>query len=159
MGQEQPQQSGRAILALTRESDTGTFHFSDNLATSIQYCGRILIDLIPKIYDTKRILRILGEDGEVKQAEIDPDQQEAVKEIKQTDGSIKRIYNLGVGTYDVTVTTGPSYNTRRMESAQIFTDLANSAKDPLNALVMRYLAVKHSDFNMSDEAAGLLKQA
>lgn len=107
LGKEQPQQSGKAILALTRESDTGTFHFTDNQSLSIQYCGRQLVDLIPKVIDTKQIVRILGEDGKIATAEIDPEQDEAKREVQTPDG-IKKIYNLGVGTYDVTVTVGPS---------------------------------------------------
>ena len=158
VGDTQPNQSGKAILALTRESDTGTFHFSDNLNLSIQHGGRILVDLIPKIYDTKQILRILGDDGKVMAAEIDPNQPEAKKEVRQADGSIRKIYNLGVGTYDVTVTTGPSYNTKRMEAAALFTDLARSAKEPQLAMVANYLAVKNSDFNGSEQAADMLER-
>jgi hypothetical protein len=142
LGQEQPQQSGKAILALTRESDTGTFHFPNNLANSVRYGGRIIVDLAPHIYDTAQILRLKGEDGMVRQAQIDPSQQQAMRQVQDAAGNIKRIYNLGVGEYDVTTTVGPSYNTKRMESSAIFTDLANSAKDPASAAVMRYLAIR-----------------
>lgn len=157
VGEAESQQSGKAILALQRESDTGTFHFQDNLSLSIQYCGRILIDLIPKVIDTRRVLRILGEDGQSKSVTIDPSQQGAKREIADQMGKIRTIYNLGVGTYDVTVTTGPSYSTARQEAATILTDLANSAKDPASAAVMRYLAVKNSDFPGSDEMTRMLK--
>lgn len=157
VGEAESQQSGKAILALQRESDTGTFHFQDNLSLSIQYCGRILIDLIPKVIDTRRVLRILGEDGQSKSVTIDPSQKGAKREIADQMGKIRTIYNLGVGTYDVTVTTGPSYSTARQEAATILTDLANSAKDPASAAVMRYLAVKNSDFPGSDEMTRMLK--
>lgn len=157
LGQEQPQQSGKAILALTRESDTGTFHFQDNLATSITHAGRILVDLIPKVMDTASIARILGEDGQTENVKLDPNQAMPSRQITDNQGAIKTIYNLNVGTYDVVVTTGPSYNTRRMESSTVFSDLANSAKDPMSAAVMRYLAVKSSDFEGSDEAVTMLK--
>ena len=158
LGQEQPQQSGRAILALTRESDTGTYHFSANLGVSVCHGYRILIDLIPKIYDTKRVLRMMGEDGEVSHAIHDPTQEVAKRQITDLQGNVKKIYNLGVGTYDVTVTTGPSYTTRRMEAAATMADLANSAKDPASAAVVRYLAVKNSDFNGQQEAVDMLKR-
>ena len=158
VGKSQPQQSGEAILALTRESDTGTFHFQDNATISITHAGRILIDLIPKVMDTAQIARILGEDGQTENVKLDPAQAQPSRKVPQQDGSIKTIYNLNVGTYDVVVTSGPSYNTKRMESAEVFTDLANSAKDPMSAAVMRYLAVKNSDFNGSDEAVEMLKK-
>lgn len=156
VGDSSSQQSGRALLALQRESDTGTLHFSDNLAYSIAHAGRILVDLIPKLYDTRRIIRILGEDGESKSAIIDPQQQQSSRQI-ETNNGIKEIYNLGAGAYDVTVTVGPSYNTKRMEAAQVFTDLARSATDPGSAAVMNYLAIKNSDVTSSDEATVMLK--
>ena len=157
LGKEQPNQSGRAILALTRESDTGTYHFQDNLALSIQHCGRILVDLVPKYYDTQRIMKILGEDGKVSTVEINPEQEQAVQEVDVM-GKVKKIYNLGVGQYDVTVTVGPSYNTKRMEAATLFTDLANTSKDPVSAAVVRYLAIKNSDFSGAEVAAEMLEK-
>lgn len=157
LGETESQQSGRAILALQKESDTGTMHFGENQALSVTHGGRILVDLIPYYYDTKRILRILGEDGQAQTAAIDPDQKEAKREITEVDGKIKRIYNLGVGKYDVTVTTGPGYTTSRQEAATVMTELANSAKDPVSAAIMRYAAVKNSDFAGSEEITRMLK--
>lgn len=158
LGKEQPNQSGKAILALTRESDTGTFHFSDNQSISIMHGGRIMVDLIPRIYDTPRIMKILGEDGKVTSAQIDPNQDMAKRQVRDLKGGISNIYNLGVGTYDVTVTVGPSYNTKRMEAATLFTDLGNTAKDPASATVMRYLAVKNSDVPGADIGAEMLEK-
>ena len=158
LGKEQPNQSGKAILALTRESDTGTFHFSDNLSLSIQYGGRILIDLSPKVMDTKQVLRVLGEDGKLNTAEINPDQEVAKKQTTNLQGEVKTIYNLGVGTYDVTATVGPSYNTKRMEASALFSDLATNAKDPHLALVANYFAVKNADFQGSEKAAEMLEK-
>lgn len=157
LGKEQPNQSGKAILALTRESDTGTFHFSNNQKISIQYGGRILIDLIPKIMDVKSIVRILGEDGKMKTAQLDPGQEVGRREVEGEDG-IRAIYNLGVGTYDVTATVGPSFNTKRMEAATLFTDLATNAKDPQISLVANYWAIKNSDFNGSQKAAEMIEK-
>lgn len=157
VGQGEGDQSGRAILALKKESDTGTLHFGENQAISIMHGGRIIVDLIPKIYDTKRILRILGEDGKVANVMIDPEQQQAMREIQDAEGKIQRIYNLGVGKYDVTVTVGPGYTTSRQEAATVMTELANSAKDPISAAIMRYAAVKNSDFHGSEEVTQMLK--
>lgn len=161
IGDTESQQSGRAILALKKESDTGTAHFGENQAISVTHCGRILVDLIPHYYDTKRVLRILGEDGKAESASIDPGLQEAGKPVAmkqfQVDGKIKRIYNLNVGKYDVTVTTGPGYTTSRQEASTIMTELANSAKDPVSAAIMRYGAVKNSDFHGSEEIMRMLK--
>ena len=156
-GESESQQSGRAILALQRESDTGTYHFGANQGISIRHAGRIIVDLIPHYYDTKRIVRIIGEDGEVHTAQLDPDQDEAHRQIQGADGAIKNIYNPGVGKYDISITVGPNYNTKRMEAAATFVEMAKGATDPGSAAVMRYLTVKNSDFTHSDEAAKMLK--
>jgi hypothetical protein len=115
-----------------------------------------MVDLIPKIYDTRRVIRILGEDGETQAVQLDPGQPKSVMKIPQGE-RVKQIYNLGVGKYDIAITTGPSYTTARQEAATILTELANSAKDPASAAVMRYLAVKNSDFHGSEEMTRMLK--
>jgi hypothetical protein len=155
-GESESQQSGRAILALQRESDTGTYHFGANQAVSIRHAGVIIVDLIPHYYDTKRIVRILGEDGEIQTAMIDPEQEQAMRKV-QTPNGIRNIFNPGVGKYDVSITVGPSYNTKRMEAAATFVELAKGSADPASAAVLRYLTVQNSDFNGSDRAAKMLK--
>lgn len=157
IGEAESQQSGRAILALQKESDTGTLHFGDNQALMITHIGRILVDVIPKFYDTKRVLRILGEDDQPDTVSIDPAQKEPMRKVMGADGKIKKIYNLSVGKYDVTVSSGPGYQTSRQEAATVMTDLANTAKDPVSAAILRYGAVKNSDFAGSDEIVRMLK--
>lgn len=157
LGEERPQQSGKAILALTRESDTGTYHFAGNMGLSVCHGTRIMVDLIPKVMDTEEVMHALGEDGSISKVRVDPKQQEAVKEMVDDQGKIQKIYNLGIGDYGVTVTVGPSYNTRRMENAALFTDLANSAKDPASASTLGYLAIKNSDFEGSREATKAMR--
>ena len=155
-GESESQQSGRAILALQRESDTGTYHFGANLGISIRHTGRILLDLIPHYYDTKRIARILGEDGEVQAVKIDPEQQEAMREVQGPNG-MEQIYNPSVGKYDISISVGPSYNTKRMEAAATYVEMAKGAADPASAAILRYLVMRNSDTAGSDEAAKLLK--
>ena len=150
-------QSGRAILALKKESDTGTMHFGANQALAIEHCGRILVDLIPYYTDTKQIIQILGEDGKPQSVAIDPDQDVAMREVRDGTGKVRRIFNLNKGKYGVTVTVGPGYTTSRQEAAAVMTELANSAKDPISAAIMRYGAVKNADFHGSEEIMRMLK--
>jgi hypothetical protein len=155
VGDTDSQQSGRAILALQRESDTGTYHFSANLADSIRHLGRILVDLAPKIYDTRRVLRILGEDGESSTVTIDPDQEESKREI-QTNEGIKRFYNIGVGKFDVTITVGPSYNTKRMEAAEVMLEMVKSQPQMLQ--LIGHIMFRNMDFPGADEIAKIMKK-
>lgn len=121
-GAKSNETSGRAIRARQQEGDTATYHYLDNLSRGILHTGRIIVDLIPKIYDTKRILRVLGEDSSAEIVEQDPDQPQAMVE-QQTDDGVKRIYNLGVGRYDVAVSVGPSFGTLRQESVEAMSTL------------------------------------
>ena len=119
LGATSNERSGKAILARERQGDVGTFHYGDNLTKAIRFATRQLIDLIPKIYDTERIARIVGVDGEVSMVKLNPDQPEAVKKIVDQDGIvIEKVYNPSVGIYDVVATTGPGYMTKRQEALE-----------------------------------------
>jgi hypothetical protein len=156
LGKDGNEKSGKAILARQKEGDTSTFHYPDNLARSIQHCGRVIIGMIPKVYDTTRVLRILGMDGTPDFAHVDPDQDEAVKEVVDDQGAVKKIYNLGVGTYDVTVTVGPSYNTKRMESAEAMTQILQGNQNLMPIIGDLYF--KSLDMPYSDEISKRMKK-
>ena len=117
LGMQGNERSGKAIVAREKQGDVGTYHYVDNLARAIRHVTRQLVDMIPKIYDTQRVARIIGLDGEVSMVKINPDQQQPVNTLKdQNGGTIEKIYNPNVGTYDVMVTTGPGYMTKRQEA-------------------------------------------
>jgi hypothetical protein len=155
VGAPSNEKSGKAILARQREGDTATFHYIDNLSRSIRHAGRIIVDLIPKIYDTQRVVRILGEDGEPDHAKINPDQKVPVQEIRTGEG-IKKIYNLGVGKYDVTVSVGPSYTTKRQEAAEAMVQILQGNPELMQTI--GDLAFKSMDFPGADEIAERLKK-
>ena len=156
MGAKSNETSGRAIMARQREGDTATFHFIDNVARAIKYTGKILVDLIPKVYDTPRVVRILGEDGEEDRAHIDPSQAEAYTK-QQGDQGIQEIYNPTVGRYDVTVSVGPSYGSKRQEAFQALTEMGS--RNPQLMQVAGDLVMKAADFPMADQIAERLKKA
>ena len=152
LGATSNERSGKAILAREKQGDTGTYHYVDNLARAIRHCGRQLVDLIPKIYDTERIARIIGIDGEVKSAKMNPDQQEPVKKIVDESGIvIEKIYNPSVGKYDVCVSTGPSYMTKRQESLDAMSQLLQG--NPQLWQVAGDLFVKNMDWPGAQEMA------
>lgn len=119
LGQRSNETSGRAILARQREGDVGTFHFQDNLSRAIRHGGRILLDLIPKVYSTARVVRTLGPDKKSKVVKIGPREEGA----PQPPPGAERIYDLSVGRYDLAVDAGPSFTTRREEAASQMMEL------------------------------------
>jgi len=152
LGMTSNERSGKAILARQREGDVGTYHFGDNLARGVRYLTRQLIDLIPKIYDTQRIARIIGEDGETSMVKIDPMQAEPVKKIMDQNGIvIDKIYNPGVGKYDVVATTGPGYATKRQEALEAMGQLLQG--NPQLWQVAGDLFVKNMDWPGAQEMA------
>jgi hypothetical protein len=123
LGAPSNETSGRAIRERKEEGDTATFHFIDNLSRSIEQLGRIVVDMIPRIYDTKRQVRILGTDGAQDAVTIDPQMGEAV----QRQGKKVVAINPGVGEYDVRVVAGANYTTQRQDAAEGITQILQAA--------------------------------
>lgn len=117
LGERGPEQSGKAILARQRQGEVSNSNFADNLARSLTYLGKILIDLIPRIYDAPRVLRIVGLDDQAKTVRVNQPFQEK---------GVEKLYDLTVGRYDVTVTTGQAFSTRRQEAAEMMTQFAQA---------------------------------
>ena len=150
LGMGSNERSGKAILARQREGDVGTYHYGDNLARGVRHIARQLIDLIPKIYDTQRIARIIGEDGETKMVKINPEQQEPINKIVDENGVvIEKIYNPGVGKYDVVAVTGPGYATKRQEALEAMAQLLQG--NPQLWQVAGDLFVKNMDWPGAQE--------
>ncbi|MFC0302770.1 portal protein [Rhizorhabdus histidinilytica] len=157
LGAQSNEQSGKAILARERQGDVGTYHYVDNLARAIRHITRQLIDLIPKIYDTQRIARIIGVDDEVKMVKINPAQLEPVREVKNEAGIvIEKIYNPGVGTYDVMVTTGPSYMTKRQEAVEGMVSVLQAA--PQLWPIIGDLMIRNMDWPGAQDMAERIKR-
>ena len=157
LGMGSNERSGKAILARQKEGDVGTYHYGDNLARGVRHIARQLVDLIPKIYDTQRIARVIGEDGETKMAKINPEQAEPVKEIIDERGIvIEKIYNPGVGKYDVVATTGPGYATKRQEALEAMAQLLQG--NPQLWQVAGDLFVKNMDWPGAQEMSQRFKK-
>jgi hypothetical protein len=154
LGMGSNERSGKAILARQREGDVGTYHYGDNLARAVRHITRQIVDLAPKIYDTQRVARIIGEDGETDMIKIDPTQQEPVKKIVDPMNPsvvIDKIYNPSVGKYDVVVSTGPGYATKRQEALEAMAQLLQG--NPQLWQVAGDLFVKNMDWPGAQEMA------
>jgi len=151
LGMTSNERSGRAILARQREGDVGTYHYGDNLARGVRHIVRQLVDLIPKVYDTQRVARIIGIDGETDMVKLNPDQPEAVNKIMQDDIVVEKIYNPSVGKYDVVVATGPGYATKRQEALEAMAQLLQG--NPQLWQVAGDLFVKNMDWPGAQEMA------
>jgi len=156
LGANPNDQSGKAVLSLQRQASQGTYHYSANMARSIEHAGRILVDWIPKVYDTERIMRIMGEDDEIDHVKINPEQETAKQEVMDERGEIQKIYNLSVGRYDVYAGVGASYATKRQESAESMMQMVQSHPEIMQ--IAGDLIVKNLDWAGADSIAERMKK-
>ncbi len=147
LGARSNETSGKAIQARRQQTDMANFHYIDNLSRAIRHLGVIIVDLIPKIYDSARVLRILGEDGESKLVRINQLFTDKSGQQKQID--------LSAGKYDVSVSVGPSYATKRQETAEMMTQLVQAYPDFMQ--IAGDILVKNMDWPQADEVAKRFK--
>lgn len=149
LGEQSNETSGRAILARQREGDTANFAYIDNLSRAIRYSARVIIDLIPKIYDTERVVEIMGMDGQKK--------LEKINSVRANDeGIVESVNDLTTGRYDLVVDVGPSYTTKRVEALNMMVEIAK-----MNPAIMQIagdLIVKSMDWDGADAIAERLKR-
>jgi hypothetical protein len=172
------ERSGVAIQQRQRQGDTATYHYIDNQAKGIRQVGRILLDLIPKIYDVRRVVMTLGEDGSESKVLVAPDAPEAHQQIAQAPdgqpmpvqpGQARQqtedpdrpdpmiIFNPNIGTYDVVeADVGPSYGTQRQEAANAFSQIMQ--QNPAAFQIVGDFWAQNSDFPGADELAERLKR-
>lgn len=159
LGAKSNETSGKAILARQQRSELSNFNFIDNLSRSIRYMGQIIIELIPKIYDAKDVARIIGEDDKPGLANITTDPNSPAVQDGETDqeGNIEKIYNVGIGQYDVVISIGPSYLTKRQEAFSMLTAFVNAYPNLMG--VAGDLIFKNSDMPGAVEVAKRLERA
>lgn len=160
MGEESDEKSGKAINERQRQGDTATYHYVNNLAVAIRQVGRILVDLIPKIYDTERVVKTRAQDGSIRSVTINPNAQQAYQEQQaqnaKNDAEAQIIFNPSFGKYSVEADVGPAYATRRQEAFNAFSQII--AQNPALTNVVGDLLFQNADFPGADEIAERLRR-
>ncbi len=157
MGMQGNERTGEAIQQRKAQGDTATFHFQDNYEAALQSVGRQLIDLIPKVYDTARVLKVVAEDGTEQDVEVNPAAREAYfQEMDHRGEVVRRIFNPAVGKYDVAASVGPAYGTKREETVEALTLILT--QNPALTSLVGDLLLASMDFEAAQEAAQRLKR-
>lgn len=153
LGQRSNETSGLAINSRKQQGATATFNFIDNQAYGIRYTYEILTDMIPRVYDTPRVVRVLGEDGGEKWKQL-------YQKMTAPDGTSVVVNDIRKGKYDIAVTVGPSYATQRMEAAAAFAELAQQigSSAPMIGPLLAYGAVKNQDMPGTEELEAALRK-
>lgn len=144
MGLKSNEHSGVAIQARRRQSETATFSYIDNLARANRQVGRILVDWIPHVYDSERVVRVRGVNGDYRDVTVN-----------QVVGPDMVLHDLTTGKYDVTVDVGPSFASQREELLNFILEYLRV--DPESAPVIRDILWKSVDVPNADEIAERFK--
>ena len=129
--------SGKALNGQQQQIDLTNYHYYDNLTRSIKHTAKIILDLVPKIYDNARVMRIIGDDGK-------PDLIEINKRATDEQGVMKILNDVTVGEYDVVMDTGPGYNSKRIEAVETMMPLLGA--DPQLMNIAGDLIFRNMDF-------------
>jgi hypothetical protein len=166
LGQMGPEQSGKAILARQKQTDVASFSYGDNQARAIRQIGRIVVDLIPKVYSTPQLLHIVNPDGTRKPVFLNqhfvpgPNGQPQPVDVNQalTQQTIQnlKLYDVRQGAYDVSVSVGPSYQSRRQEAAASMIEFLKAY--PQAAPLVGDLVAGNMDWPGASEFAQRLKK-
>lgn len=152
LGEQGNERSGKAINERQRAGDRATYHFIDNQAIAIRRQGEILLELIPEIYDTQRMVRLLGEDQTESTVQVDP-QMPAAATFDAKQKILK--FNPTIGRYEVVSDVGPDYATQRQEAFNAVVQILTQAPQLIN--VIGDLLFKVADFPLADQIAERLK--
>jgi hypothetical protein len=139
--------SGKAINGQQQQMDLTNFHYFDNLTRSIRFAGKILLDLIPKIYDHERVMRIIGYDNQPELVVLNQRTVDAA-------GVTKILNDVTVGEYDVVMETGPGYNSKRQEAVANMMPLLAGSPDLMK--IAGDLVFRNMDFPGADVIADRL---
>ncbi len=167
--ESRPEQSGKAILARQKQGEIASSNYMDNLGFAIRHTGRILLDLIPHFYDRPRIRRIIGADNQEKtvamhagRLPLDPQTKQPItgEQLQQymqaqSATAIDRIYDLSLGRYDVTISVGPSTQSKRTEATEAMLQVIQSRPDAFE--IMGDLLFENMDWPYAKVIAKRLK--
>ena len=149
LGNRSNETSGVAIRARQSQGEIATFNYMDNMSKGVRRTWEILVNLIPRVIDTERAVRILGADGAEKYVKVN-------QQVLGPDGvTMVTLNDLSRGKFDVTVTTGPSYATQRQEASEVYTQLSQA--NPALFGVAGDLIMKATDLPYSQEISERMK--
>lgn len=122
MGDNVGLQSGVAIDLQQKKGDNSTFKYFKAMEIALAQTAKVLISAIPRAYDVKRVVRILGEDGVSDSVELNS------QILDEESGKMVGLNDLSTGKYDVTCSSGASFQNRQQETSKAFLEMA--ALDP-----------------------------
>lgn len=150
--------SEKSVRSQAEKGDIGAYVYQANHEQSLQFTGEILVDLIPKIYDTPQMIQILGIDGKSETVPINTAELNELNEtvLDEQTGQPIIVNNLQAGKYSIQIETGPAFSTQREESAQQLIELAQAS--PVFEQLVPDLIAKNLNIIESEEFVKRLRK-
>lgn len=156
-GQMGNERTGSAIQERLQQGEIATYHFIDNYEDALVYTYQQIIDLIPKIYDTRRVKHVLADDGVEMEVTLDPGLQQAYLQQQDYDNTvIGRIFNPQLGKYEVAAEVGPNIASKRRETVEALTTIL--AEAPGLTAIIGDIMLRNMEFDDATEAAMRLRR-
>jgi hypothetical protein len=109
LGQQGNEVSGSAIDARTRQGSYSTYCFFNSINRAITTGGSIVNEMIPRVYDSERVITLMMPDEGMKNITVN----------KQIDEYGELIENdIRKGTYEVRLKAGPSFEGQKEQALQ-----------------------------------------
>ncbi len=157
MGQADNERTGAAIEGRQSRSDMATSHFARNFGMALRHLGRVIMDVVPHVYDVERAIHIMAENGASTQVTIDPTQKVHLQMVQAENlEGAKIIFNPKMGDYAVEADLGPGYATKREQSFRAFTQILTQA--PALTNIIGDIMLQAGDFPGAEEAAERLQR-
>lgn len=118
MGDNPNLQSGKAIGKQINQGNNGQMPYHTAVEVCFNQMGKVLVDAIPRVYDSTRQVRIIGDDGKSQNIVINkpvPDMQTQ---------QMVYLNDLNQGKYDVVCDIGASFKARQDEANAAFTEMS-----------------------------------
>jgi hypothetical protein len=156
-GQMGNERTGSAIQERLQQGETSTYHYQDNYEDALVYTYQQIIDLFPKVYDTRRIKHILADDGTEMEVDIDPRAAQAyLQELDRNNTVVRRVFNPQMGKYDVAAEIGPNIQSKRKEAVDALTMILTEA--PALTGLIGDILLRNMEFDDAMEASLRLKR-
>lgn len=148
LGARSNETSGIAIQSRQKEAETATSIYSDNMVKAVAHAGRVIVSMIPEVYDAQRAIRILGEDAQ--------EQIVTINELLVSQDGVAIKNNMRDGRYAVRVSVGPTYASKKQEASAGMMDFLQ--RIPQAAALIPDLVAGAQDWPDADRIADRLRK-
>lgn len=161
--QRENEKSGVALSRIETQQAIGSFHFTDNFDRSLENAGRQINELITEVMDTERQVAVRNPDETHSLMKVVPGgiSAPAMGADGEPSDAQDEVFDPQAGAFDVTISTGPSYQSQREEASAtadlLLQESANLPIAPPQKASLISLSIKMKNLGpLGDEMAKII---